>query len=76
MPANGGAASEAARPGLVQEIRGPLALCGPKALHATMRPDKWKGERLWVVALHGEVLHDGDKCGALKREIIGEVKLK
>jgi hypothetical protein len=28
----------------------------------------------WVVALHGEVAWDGDKCGALKREILGEIK--
>lgn len=35
-------------------------------------PPKWKGERLWVVALIGEVQEDGDKLGALCREIIGE----
>lgn len=40
-----------------------------------MRPEEWKGERLWVVALYGEVIRDGDKMGALKREIIGEIPI-
>jgi len=31
-----------------------------------------KGARVWVVAMHGEIVEDGDKMGALKREIIGE----
>ena len=71
-PANGGD-GEAARPGLVQEIAGPLRLCGSGALHATLKPEKWKGERLWIVALYGEVLRDDSKMGALKREVLGEV---
>jgi hypothetical protein len=40
-----------------------------------MQPDEWKGERLWVVALYGEVQFEGDKCAALKREILGEIPL-
>jgi hypothetical protein len=60
--------------GDIQEVAGPLVLCGPRALHATLNPDKWKGERLWLVALHGEVQHADDKVGALKREILCEVK--
>ena len=31
--------------------------------------------RLWIVALHGDVVSDGEKFGALKREILAEVKL-
>ena len=38
-----------------------------------MKPDSWKGERLWVVALYGEMQWREDKCAALKREIIGEI---
>jgi len=42
-------------------------------LHATALLPKWKGDRIWVVALHGEVVGDDEKLGALEREIIGEV---
>jgi len=59
--------------GMVQEVAGPLALHGPGALHATFRPDKWKGSRLWVVALHGDVAFAEHKLGALKREILAEI---
>jgi hypothetical protein len=72
-PANGGTGRDPVRPGLVQEIAGPLALCGPRALHATKEPHRWRGARVWIVALHGEVQWQGDKCGALKREVLGEV---
>jgi hypothetical protein len=71
-PSNGGSGS-AVHVGLVQEIAGPLKLCGAGALHATLDPTKWEGDRLWVVALYGEVQHQDDKCGALKREILAEV---
>ncbi len=74
-PSNGGSSSEAARPGLVQEIPGPLEICTRHALHATLDPSKWKGERLWLVALFGETQHQDDKLGALKREIIAEVQI-
>jgi hypothetical protein len=40
-----------------------------------MQPEKWQGERLWVVALYGEVEQQDDKFGALRREIIGEIPL-
>jgi hypothetical protein len=40
-----------------------------------MQPHTWKGARLWVVALFGEVQQENDKYGALKREIIGEIPL-
>jgi len=71
-PCNGGR-GEAVRPGLIQTIKGPLCLCGDRALHATAIPPAWKGDRLWIVALKGEVQWQDDKCGALCREIIGEV---
>ena len=73
-PTNGGS-SKAIQVGDVQEVQGPLELCGQRALHATLKPEKWKGDRLWLVALYGKVLHDGDKCGALKREILAEIKI-
>ena len=71
-PANGGR-DMVAQVGLVQHVDGPLELCGPHALHATLQPEKWKGDRVWIVALEGEVIGDAAKLGALKREIIAEV---
>jgi len=71
-PANGGS-SEPVYSGLIQEISGPLEICTSKALHATTFPHKWKGCRVWIVALFGEVQKEGDKLGALKREILGEI---
>jgi hypothetical protein len=69
---NGGRSIELAAPGVVHKISGPLKLCGPGALHATLIPSKWKGERWWIVALTGQVIWEDDKCGALEREILGE----
>lgn len=60
--------------GLVQEVPGPIEVCTAHALHVTYRPSRWKGERLWVVALYGEVQTQKDKLGALKREIPAEIK--
>jgi hypothetical protein len=71
-PCNGGSGT-IAKPGLIEEIAGPLQLCSRKALHATLDPQKWRGERLWVVALYGEIQSEEDKLGALKREILFEV---
>ncbi len=73
-PTNGGTHDGwQARVGLVQEIPGPLEICGAGALHATLSPHKWKGTRVWVVALHGEVKRQEDKFGALRREFLGEI---
>lgn len=58
--------------GLVQSVNGPLELCSNRALHATLIPPKWEGDRLWIVALIGETVGDDEKYGALQREIIGE----
>ena len=74
QPANGGN-GEAVYPGLIQKTSGPLQLCQPGTLHATLKPEKWKGERLWIVALIGQTVWAEDKIGALEREIIGEVIL-
>jgi hypothetical protein len=73
-PCNGGSGTKAA-PGLVEEIPGPLQICTRNALHATRSPGKWKGQRMWVVALYGDVQYDedGDKYGALKREFLAEL---
>jgi hypothetical protein len=71
-PINGGSGS-AVKPGDLQEILGPLELCTHRALHATLLPPKWKGERIWLVALIGEVHEDESKIGALKREIIADI---
>ena len=71
-PCNGGT-GEPVKRGDVQRVNGPLALCGNRALHATLRPNDWKGERVWLVVLRGAILRDGNKLGALEREILGEV---
>ena len=68
---NGGS-NDPVSPGTVEEIKGPLQIYTAQALHATVLPPKWKGERWWIVALIGEVQWEDDKCAALKREIIGE----
>ena len=62
-----------ARPGLVQEVQGPLAGCSGRALHATWTPHMWRGCRVWVVGLIGAVETTSDKFAALRREIVGEV---
>src|ERR1035437_10611700 len=72
QPSNSGGKIEAAAPGVIHTAPGPLNLCNKGTLHATLIPPKWKGERWWVVALHGEVIGDDEKFGCLKREIIGE----
>lgn len=69
---NGGDSKRIAAAGLVEEVAGPLKICSRHALHATRVPPKWQGERVWVVALFGEIQEQEDKLGALKREILGE----
>jgi hypothetical protein len=70
--ANGGRLKVKAAPGVVHEVAGPLEICSSRALHASLLPPKWQGERWWAVALIGEVVGDEEKYAALKREIIGE----
>ena len=75
-PSNGGDSTKTqnAAPGVIHKSSGPLSLCSPGTLHGTMKPEKWKGERLWVVAMFGDMKWEDDKCGALEREILGEIK--
>jgi hypothetical protein len=72
LPSNGGGKIEAAAPGVIHKSIGPLETCKKGTLHATLIPSKWKGERVWIVALKGEVVGDDEKYGCLEREIIGE----
>jgi hypothetical protein len=71
-PANGGEGTKAVV-GLVEEIKGPLKLCTRNALHGTLNPKRWRGERWWVVALHEPVQEDEDKFGSLKRTFIADL---
>jgi hypothetical protein len=71
--ANGGHhRMEPARVGLTHEVKGPLRLCSPNALHASLTPQQWEGDRWWVVALHEPVKSDGTKVGSLKRTFLEE----
>ena len=71
-PANGGSGM-VAKVGLEQEIPGPLRMCSAGALHGTLSPESWKGERWWVVALHHPVERQSDKMGSLKRTILADL---
>ena len=68
-PANGGS-GDARTVGMVEEIPGPLNICTSHALHGTLNPLRWKGDKMWIVALYPPVEKDGDKLGSLKREIL------
>src|SRR3990172_2930438 len=68
---NGGTKNLICYAGAIHELVEPLELCG-NALHATYTPHHWRGCRVWVVALQNSRI-DGNKLGALYREIIGEI---
>ena len=70
-PANGGSGTKA-KVGLIEEIPGPIKICTKNALHGTLNPPKWKGEKIWIVALYPPVVWQDDKCASLKREFICE----
>jgi hypothetical protein len=70
-PANGGSGT-VAKIGIVEELPPPLSICS-RGFHATLNPAKWSGERLWIVALYGEIQTEDDKLCALKREFIAEI---
>ncbi|MCR4319760.1 MAG: hypothetical protein NUV74_05415 [Candidatus Brocadiaceae bacterium] len=74
-PANGGSGT-IAKVGLIEEIKGPLEICTAKALHGTLNPPKWKGEKIWIVALYPPFVIQDDKIGSLKREFIAECNFK
>ena len=72
--ANGGTPTLApAAPGVLHEVTGPLQLCTGRALHASLNPAEWKGDRWWVVALFDPVARQGSKAGSLKRLIVAEL---
>ena len=72
-PANGGRSHTKAAVGVTEEVSGPLEICA-RGLHGTTNPSKWKGERLWLVALHKPVQKQEDKIVSLKRTILCEVR--
>ncbi len=72
QPVNGGHGT-VAHVGLVEEVHGPLEICTGRALHGTMSPYRWKGCRLWIVALYPPVQREEDKMGSLKREFLAEI---
>jgi len=69
---NGGQPLAPAAPGVVHAIDGDVALCA-HGLHATLHTSRWHGERLWLVALDGQVQGDADKLVAQRRTILAEV---
>ena len=71
-PANGGTGGPR-RLADKEEILGPLNICTENALHGTLDPKNWKGERWWVVALHKPVQYKDDKVASLKREIVADL---
>ena len=76
-PANGDARLDAVYPGLVQSMEGTLS----PGLQATREPHRWRGCRVWVVALLGMRIDSRavssalrrEVSSALRREIVGEV---
>lgn len=69
-PCNGGT-GPAVTPLEIQTETGG-SICEPGTLHATLLPHRWKGSRVWIVALENPV-SDGGKFGAKQRAIIGEI---
>ncbi len=70
-PVNGGDGG-ARKIGMQETVMGPLTICSSRALHANVSPWKWRGTRLWIVALSPPVIVQSDKCASLEREIIAE----
>ena len=72
-PCHGGS-GPARRVGTIDTEKGPLKPCDKGALHATLEPNEWGGDRLWVVAMYPPIEHVGsDKIASLKREILADV---
>lgn len=59
--------------GMIEQEKGPLVACQSGALHGTMNPDQWQGERLWAVGLYPPVVEKDGKFASLKREILAEI---
>jgi hypothetical protein len=71
-PVNGGSGTKA-RVGLVERITGPLTLCTKNALHGTLLPSNWEGDRWWVVALDEPVQWQDHKAGSLTRTFLADL---
>jgi len=71
-PANGGKGPPR-RVGMTEIAEGPLRICTRHALHGTLLPWAWRGERLWVVALFEPIVQAENKLASLKRKIIADV---
>ena len=78
-PCNGGATSGInglpRYEGYIDSLPGPLEICTKNALHGTIDPSGYKGERLWLVALYEPVATQGNKIASLKRKILKELPL-
>ena len=74
-PANGGDFGTLASEGLTETITGPLKICTSQGLHGTLNPKKWKGEKLWIVALQHPVQSDDDKFASLTRVFVKDLGL-
>jgi hypothetical protein len=72
LPVYGSKQVPQAQPGRIHTERGPIKLCNPGTLHASLEPAQWKGARCWVVALRGPVEVGNAQFGALEREVIAE----
>ena len=77
-PANHTADKKPRSAGTIEEVHGPLELQTGRALHGSLKPSKWNGERYWIAAYFPPVhaTEDEDKIGSLKREIICEIDSK
>ena len=73
-PCNGGDKGflPIAAEGVLHMVSGKPVLCTHTCLHATLKPPRWNGSVIWIVALIGEVIGDEDKFGAQAREILGQ----
>lgn len=72
-PSNGGRGDKR-KAGTTEEELGELSpYCGDGQMHATLTPLKWKGSKLWVVALYPPFKIQEDKAWSKKREIICEI---
>lgn len=71
-PANGGNGT-IAKIGLTETVEGPLQICTRNALHGTVVPQKWKGEKWWVVELHEPIVNQEDKYASLTRTFLADL---
>jgi hypothetical protein len=72
QPCNNGRPGPAAAPGLEQSVT--LAVLCDCGFHATNRPERWKGQRLWLVELGPDAVGDDTKMVSTYRKILCELK--